>query len=101
MEITRQRVRPAMSVDVLETCPTCFGTGKARPSILFTNQLEEKLDYLVHEVKMRKITVQVYPYIAAYIEKGLWSIKCQWKWNIAHLYELSYAGFLDFYNIFS
>lgn len=99
MEITRQRVRPAMSVDVLETCPTCFGTGKARPSILFTNQLEEKLDYLVHEVKMRKITVQVHPYIAAYIEKGLWSIKCQWRWKYSafiRIVPMQDFGFLQY-----
>ena len=27
MQITRQRVRPAMDVNVEETCPTCFGKG--------------------------------------------------------------------------
>ena len=27
MQITRQRVRPAMDVNVEETCPTCFGRG--------------------------------------------------------------------------
>ncbi|WP_443730663.1 Rne/Rng family ribonuclease, partial [Segatella buccae] len=36
MQITRQRVRPAMDVNVEETCPTCNGTGKIRSSILFT-----------------------------------------------------------------
>ena len=30
MQITRQRVRPAMDVNVEETCPTCFGKGKIR-----------------------------------------------------------------------
>ena len=28
MQITRQRVRPVMEVNVEETCPTCNGTGK-------------------------------------------------------------------------
>ena len=28
MQITRQRVRPAMDVNVEESCPTCFGKGK-------------------------------------------------------------------------
>ncbi len=74
MEMTRQRVRPAMSVDVLETCPTCFGTGKARPSILFTDQLEDKLDYLANELGMHRMTLRVHPYIAAYITKSFWSI---------------------------
>ena len=38
MQITRQRVRPAMDVNVEETCPTCFGKGKIKSSILFTDQ---------------------------------------------------------------
>ena len=37
MQITRQRVRPAMDVNVEEDCPTCNGTGKIRSSILFTD----------------------------------------------------------------
>ena len=32
MQITRQRVRPAMDVTVEETCPTCFGKGKIKPN---------------------------------------------------------------------
>ena len=44
MQITRQRVRPAMDVNVEETCPTCFGKGKIKSSILFTDQLESKID---------------------------------------------------------
>ena len=42
MQITRQRVRPAMDVSVEETCPTCFGKGTIKSSILFTDQLESK-----------------------------------------------------------
>ena len=45
MQITRQRVRPAMDVNVDEACPTCFGTGKIKSSILFTEQLESKQDW--------------------------------------------------------
>ena len=44
MQITRQRVRPAMDVDTSEDCPSCFGTGTVKPSILFTDSLEEKIE---------------------------------------------------------
>ena len=44
MQITRQRVRPAMDVNVEETCPTCNGTGKIKSSLLFTDQLERKIE---------------------------------------------------------
>ena len=40
MQITRQRVRPAMDVNTMETCPTCFGKGTIKSSILFTESLE-------------------------------------------------------------
>ena len=36
MQITRQRVRPAMDVNVEETCPTCFGKGKIKSSMAWT-----------------------------------------------------------------
>ena len=39
MQITRQRVRPAMDVNTTETCPTCFGKGTIKSSILFTDTL--------------------------------------------------------------
>ena len=53
MQITRQRVRPVMDVDVDENCPTCFGSGKIRSSILFTDQLERKIDRLVNKVGVK------------------------------------------------
>lgn len=81
MQITRHRVRPAISVDVEETCPTCFGKGKTRPSILFTDQLEDQLDFLVTEknFKYKKVILQVHPYIEAYIKKGFPSLCLKWK----------------------
>ena len=61
MQITRQRVRPAMDVNVEETCPTCFGKGKIRSSILFTDQLESKIDRLVNKIGIRKFYLHVHP----------------------------------------
>lgn len=79
MQITRQRVRPAMDVNVEETCPTCHGTGKIRSSILFTDQLESKIDRLVNKIGIRKFYLHVHPYVAAYINKGVISLKIQWQ----------------------
>ncbi len=79
MQITRQRVRPVMDVPVDETCPTCFGKGIVKPSILFTDQLENKLSYLVDKMKIKKLKLHVHPYVAAYIEQGVLSIKRQWQ----------------------
>ena len=79
MQITRQRVRPVMDVDVDENCPTCFGTGKVRSSILFTDQLERKIDRLVNKVGVKKFYLHVHPYVAAYINKGFISMKRKWQ----------------------
>ena len=79
MQITRQRVRPAMSVNVEETCPTCFGKGTIKSSILFTDTLESKIDTLVNKIGVRKFYLYVHPYVAAYINKGVFSLKRQWQ----------------------
>ena len=79
MQITRQRVRPAMSVNVEETCPTCFGKGTIKSSILFTDTLESKIDTLVNKIGIRKFYLHVHPYVAAYINKGMISLKVQWQ----------------------
>lgn len=79
MQITRQRVRPAMDVKVEETCPTCFGKGTIKSSILFTEQLEGKIDYLVNHIGIKKFYLHVHPYVAAYINRGFYSLKRRWQ----------------------
>lgn len=79
MQITRQRVRPAMDINVEETCPTCFGKGKVQSSILFTDQLEGKIDNLVNKIGIKKFYLHVHPYVAAYINQGVLSLKRKWQ----------------------
>lgn len=79
MQITRQRVRPAMDVNVDETCPTCGGTGKIKPSILFTDALEYKIDTLVNKLGISKFYLHVHPFVAAYLNQGFFSIKRRWQ----------------------
>ena len=81
MQITRQRVRPAMDVMVEETCPTCFGKGTIRSSILFTDQLESKIDHLVNKIGVKSFYLHVHPYVAAYINQGIISLKRRWQFK--------------------
>ena len=103
MQITRQRVRPVMDVDVDEDCPTCFGTGKIHSSILFTDQLERKIDRLVNKVGVKKFYLHVHPYVAAYINKGFISLKRKWQMryglgvNIIPSQKLAYLQY-EFYD---
>lgn len=69
MQITRQRVRQVMKIETEETCPTCLGTGKVQPSIFFTDELEKKIEKIISE-GIKKFTLNVHPFVAAYITKS-------------------------------
>ncbi|MBO5026008.1 MAG: Rne/Rng family ribonuclease [Bacteroidaceae bacterium] len=79
MQITRQRVRPAIDVNVEEVCPTCFGRGSIKSSYLFTDTLESKIDYIVNNLGIKKFVLYVHPYVSAYISQGLLSIYRKWQ----------------------
>ena len=81
IQITRQRVRPENEVTVQEKCPTCNGTGKIRSSYLIIDEIENNMRYLLLDQNEDKITVQVHPFLYAYLNKGLFSIKRKWKWK--------------------
>ena len=95
MQITRQRVRPEMSVKTMETCPVCHGTGKAEAAILVIDKIEEQLEYLVQEKKMNSLVLKVHPFIEAYLKKGLWSQR--WKWARKFHVRLKVLGVPSYY----
>lgn len=103
MQITRQRVRPAMDVNVEETCPTCFGKGIIKSSVLFTEQLEGKIDHLVNKIGIKKFYLHVHPYVSAYINQGFPSLKRRWQMKYGlgvHVISSEKLAFLqyEFYN---
>lgn len=79
MQITRQRVRPVMDVQVEETCPTCHGQGTIKSSFLFHRALEGKIKFLVQNLGIKRFTLHVHPYVAAYLSQGIVSIKAKWQ----------------------
>ncbi|MDR2886726.1 MAG: Rne/Rng family ribonuclease [Bacteroidales bacterium] len=80
MQITRQRVRPEMSVVTNEKCPVCLGTGETKPTILFVDELEKALEFIVDKIKTKNIILNAHPFVAAFLKKGLISTRI--KWNI-------------------
>jgi len=82
MQITRQRVRPEMNIVTDEKCPSCQGTGQTRPTILFVDELERDLLFIVDKIKTRNIILNVHPFVAAYLKKGI--IPLYRKWNIKY-----------------
>ena len=81
MQITRQRVRPVMDVAVEETCPTCHGTGSIKSSFLFESVLEGKIKFLYHKLGIKRFTLHVHPYVAAFLNQGLFSIRRRWQFK--------------------
>ncbi len=81
MQITRQRVRPEMHMVTNEKCPACQGTGEIRPTILFTDELERDLSFIVGKIKTRKIVVNVHPFVASYLKRGIFPLFRRWNFK--------------------
>lgn len=79
MQITRQRVRPAIEVDVQEKCPFCDGTGTIKSSLVVVDEIESNLRYLSSSQNVSRLMIETHPYIHAYLTKGFRSIRRQWQ----------------------
>lgn len=89
MQITRQRVRPALDITTTETCPSCFGKGEVQPSLLFTDTLREKLDYLVNGLGVKNFVMYVHPFVEAYIKRGLFnSLYRRWRGELGRNFKV-------------
>lgn len=97
MQITRQRVRPAVEMDVTEVCPTCHGKGRIQSSINFAEQLEQEID-LMYRQYGKGLRLHVHPYVYAYATKGLLSIRLRWwlRYGV-HLQENQGLGMMEYH----
>ncbi len=73
MQITRQRVRPEMHIETVETCPSCLGTGKVESTLLYTDTIKMQLKLILEKFKLNSITLRTHPFVAAYLNKGLFN----------------------------
>jgi ribonuclease G len=102
MQITRQRVRPEMHISTTEICPACKGTGEISPSILFVDNIKNRISFILQDSKHKKLAIKVHPYIAAYINKGIWPIRLRWRFQFKCKFKIipvSSYNFLE-YQIF-
>lgn len=84
VQITRQRVRPETTVQVLEKCPACEGTGEIKPSIILTDNIENNIRYLLQDQNEQYLKVTVHPYLYAYLRQGGLFRSMQWKWYFTY-----------------
>lgn len=98
LQITRQRLRPAIKIITGENCPSCQGTGKIRSSHVLIEDIEKHIKYLTRQIK-NKLELQVHPIVASHLTKGLFtSIYKTWKKNYGKFYisENNNLGFVDY-----
>ncbi|MCK5136509.1 MAG: Rne/Rng family ribonuclease [Bacteroidales bacterium] len=79
MQITRQRVRPEMHIETEENCPTCAGSGKVQPAILFPEMVKNELSVLIKEHNLSQVQLKLHPFVATYLKKGFNSEEKKWK----------------------
>lgn len=80
LQITRQRVRPEKQEDDKPVCPLCKGSGNAPPTLIVAEQLETRLKEIITKQK-GPISLQVHPYLQAFLTKGWPSKRMQWLWE--------------------
>ncbi len=82
VQITRERVRPVTDIITAEKCPACDGTGEIKASMLLIDDIENNLRYLCREQNEKNLTLQVHPYVAAFLKIDFWKFKSfQWQWR--------------------
>lgn len=78
IQITRERVRPAVEISTAEKCPVCRGTGKVNATILLIDEIKRDLEFIIKSHRPKKLNLQVHPFVAAYLKKGFVSIQVKW-----------------------
>ena len=79
MQITRQRVRPAVEMEVMEVCPTCMGKGKVQPTLLFTDQVQEEIEHFTEHFG-KGLRLHLHPFVYSYATRGLISsLALRWR----------------------
>jgi ribonuclease G len=87
-----------MTIEILEKCPSCDGTGKIKPSIILIDEIENNIRYLIQDQNEKYLGLSVHPFIHSYLTSKLSSIRMKWffkfkKWihiqpeNSYHLLE--------------
>src|SRR6202012_2584715 len=84
MQITRQRMKPEVTINTQEVCPTCNGTGKISSALILEDEIEKNLSYLINH-QHKDLLLAVHPIMYAYLTKGplfgFGSRQWNWRWK--------------------
>ncbi|MDO5607560.1 MAG: ribonuclease E/G [Capnocytophaga sp.] len=77
IQITRQRVRPELNIKTREENPS--KEGEIEAPIVLVDKINVELDNIIKENSYKgRIVLNAHPFIAAYLTKGIKSIRVKW-----------------------
>ena len=71
LQITRQRLRPAIKIATGELCPSCEGTGQVRSTHVLMEDIEKHVKYLTRQ-SSDTILLKVHPIVLFSLNKERW-----------------------------
>jgi ribonuclease G len=77
IQITRQRVRPEMNIKTLEKNPNGKNGAEVEAPIVLIQKIASDLDRILTK-NPKKVTLNVHPFIAAFLTQGFPSIRSKW-----------------------
>ena len=80
MQITRQRMKPEMTINTSEICPSCNGTGKISSTLILEDEIEKNLSYLIMQ-NHKGLTIEVNPILFTFLTSGFISKRLKWSWK--------------------
>ena len=80
IQITRQRVRPEMTIKTREKNPNNKNGAEIEAPILIVNKIAEDLD-LILKKGHKNVRLNAHPFIAAFLNKGFYSFRNKWIWQ--------------------
>lgn len=80
IQITRQRVRPELHIKTKEENPS--KEGEIEAPIVLVDKIANELDKIMAESPYKGcVSLNLHPFIAAYLTKGFPSIRLKWVWK--------------------
>ena len=88
IQITRQRVRPEMNIKTKEANPN--KDLEVEAPILLVDKINAELNRIVKNSRYKSgtIYIHVHPFVAAYINKGLFSLKNRWSFHYKRVIKI-------------
>ena len=80
IQITRQRVRPEMTIKTREKNPNNKNGAEIEAPILIVNKIAEDLE-LILKKGHKNVRLNAHPFIAAFLNKGFYSFRNKWIWQ--------------------